>query len=258
MPSSALLGWRFNLVTISAYSLGLMPWAAISAGVKGDGEGMGGGFLLSWGVYSTQRNTEVALRGTEEELLGVDEGDLFVGIEGEEFVADAFFAVGVDEIDRDDFVTLGGGDEIEGSRGEADVEEVVGFDRKLHGVGAHVSGLDDPNCRNRDAFGVTVAGDQDQVVRAIGGDAADNLFSGTNFEGLDALGDAPHQGDLLGGEGEAENSCAGGGDDDFPFVGEGSDRMQLVVFAQFDQGRTAIGESAEFLLEDALNFTAIG
>jgi len=79
------------------------------------------------------------------------------------------------------------------------VEQVVGFDGELHGVGTHVSGLDDADRGDGDSFSVAMTGDEDQVVIAIGRDAADDLFSGTDFEGLDTLGDSPHQGDLFGG-----------------------------------------------------------
>ena len=79
------------------------------------------------------------------------------------------------------------------------MEQVVGFDGELYGVGAHVSGLDDADGGDGDAFGVAVTGDEDQLVIAVGRDAADDLFSGTDFEGLDTLGDSSHQGDLFGG-----------------------------------------------------------
>jgi len=79
------------------------------------------------------------------------------------------------------------------------VEQVVGFDGELHGVGAHVSGLDDADGGDRDSFGVAVTGDEDQLVIAVGGDAADDLLFGTDFEGLDTLGNSSHQGDLFGG-----------------------------------------------------------
>ena len=79
------------------------------------------------------------------------------------------------------------------------MEQVVGFDGELHGVGAHVSGLDDADGGDGDSFGVAMTGNQDQLVIAVGGDAADDLLSGTDFEGLDPLGDSSHQGDLFGG-----------------------------------------------------------
>ena len=40
----------------------------------------------------------------------IDEGYLFIWIEVDDFVADAFFAVGLDAIDRHNFMAVGGGD----------------------------------------------------------------------------------------------------------------------------------------------------
>ena len=61
------------------------------------------------------------------------------------------------------------------------MQEAVGFDGELHGVGTHISGLDDPDGGDGDAFGVAVASDEDQLVVAVGGDTADDPLSGTDF-----------------------------------------------------------------------------
>ena len=100
-------------------------------------------------------------------------------------------------------MAVGGGDDVDGGfgGGEVEVDEVVGFDGELHGVGAHISCLHDADVGDGDAFGVALAGNQEDFVFGVGGDTADYLFSGANFQGLDTLRDAPHQGNPLGGEG---------------------------------------------------------
>lgn len=138
------------------------------------------------------------------------------------------------------------------------MQQTIGFEGKLHGVGAHISGLDDADARNRNPFGVSLTTHKQNFVCVIGRDTADDVLSTTNFQGLDPLGNSAHEGDLFGGEGEAKDPCAGGGDNDFSLGGEGSDGMEFVVFAEFDQGGTSVCESTQFLEQDPFDFTLDG
>ena len=103
--------------------------------------------------------------------------------------------------DGDSFVAVVGGKNFQAFGWEHQMNEVVGFAGKLHGVGAHVSGLNDPNGGDGQLFDVAVAGDEDDIVVTVDGDAADNLFFGADFESLHALGNSTHERDLFGGEG---------------------------------------------------------
>jgi hypothetical protein len=77
-------------------------------------------------------------------------------IESEQPVADAVFAVGLDFVDRNQLMTMAGSHQIYVDGGQAQMQETIGFEGKLHGVGAHISGLDDANTRNRNPFGVSL------------------------------------------------------------------------------------------------------
>ena len=61
------------------------------------------------------------------------------------------------------------------------MQQTIGFEGKLHGVGAHISGLDDADARDGDAFGVTLMANQEDFIGAISGNTADDAFSTTDF-----------------------------------------------------------------------------
>ena len=123
------------------------------------------------------------------------------------------------------------------------MQEAISLERELHRVGAHIASLDDADARNGDSFGVTLMADQEDFIGAISSNTADNSFSPTDFQGLNSLGNSAHQRDLFGGEGETEDACAGGGDDDFALVAEGGNGVEFIVFAELDDGGASVGKS---------------
>ena len=80
----------------------------------GWGEGGGGGShrrIWAWlGCLFKHGGTRRFHGGSRRGLLVIDEGYLFIWIEVDDFVADAFFAVGLDAIDRHNFMAVGGGE----------------------------------------------------------------------------------------------------------------------------------------------------